>query len=381
MVFGRGNTRQPNPVNVGGGSGGSGGGSVPVTGATSPASLPDAQALAPTNVTLSSPGATFDSVTFSSAGSDRVFLLNQSTPSQNGVWVWNGAASSLTRPADFASALVLTIGKTIRVENGTVYGNTTWALNASTGSPITVDTTSQTWTGLNPSSGTFWNVGSGAPTSGIGLNGEMYLDDSSFNVWGPKATGAWPSAPTTAVIPNFGGLSTTFITSRWYPGSNSVGTAVLTAQNSAYAMPMPVNKTHTFVAIGFNVTVIGSTGGTVRLGIYADNGSGYPGALVLDAGTVAVATGTGAKTITISQTLTPGLYWLVAAPQGGTTQPTITTVAAVFIVGWFGCLSPGTGAGNEGWTVGSVSGALPGTFPTGGSVAGANAMPFTSLQA
>jgi hypothetical protein len=54
---------------------------------------------------------------------------------------------------------------------------------------------------------------------------------------------------------------------------------------------------------------------TYRLGIYQDNGSGVPGALILDAGTIDAST-TGQKSITISQSLS-GLIWLAAVEQGG----------------------------------------------------------------
>jgi len=50
-------------------------------------------------------------------------------------------------------------------------------------------------------------------------------------------------------------------------------------------------------------------GGLVRLGIYNDDGSGKPGSLLLDAGEIDAST-TGNKSITISQALNPGVYWL-----------------------------------------------------------------------
>ncbi len=54
-----------------------------------------------------------------------------------------------------------------------------------------------------------------------------------------------------------------------------------------------------------------------RLGIYGSDTNGRPASLVLDAGTVSTAT-TGFKTITISQQLTPGIYWLAIVPQAVT---------------------------------------------------------------
>ena len=54
-----------------------------------------------TSVTITAPGATIDGVAMTAG--DRVMLTGQSaTPSENGLWVWNGAAVAMTRPADWA---------------------------------------------------------------------------------------------------------------------------------------------------------------------------------------------------------------------------------------------------------------------------------------
>lgn len=50
------------------------------------------------NLNLSSPGATIDGV--SMASQDRVLVRSQTTPSQNGIYVWNGAAVAMTRALD-----------------------------------------------------------------------------------------------------------------------------------------------------------------------------------------------------------------------------------------------------------------------------------------
>lgn len=45
------------------------------------------------NITLSGPGATIDGVAM--AANDRVLVKDQSTASQNGIYIWNGGALSL----------------------------------------------------------------------------------------------------------------------------------------------------------------------------------------------------------------------------------------------------------------------------------------------
>ena len=74
------------------------------------------------NINLSSPGATIDGVTM--ASQDRVLVRNQSTQSQNGIYVWNGAATALTRSLD-ASTFAELEQAIITVEEGTDAG-TTW---------------------------------------------------------------------------------------------------------------------------------------------------------------------------------------------------------------------------------------------------------------
>jgi len=71
--------------------------------------------------------------------------------------------------------------------------------------------------------------------------------------------------------------------------------------------PIYVYSSTTYERIGIYVTAAGGVGSLARLGIYEDNG-GVPGDLVLDAGTVSIAS-TGHKLITINQTL-QGKYWL-----------------------------------------------------------------------
>lgn len=78
------------------------------------------------------------------------------------------------------------------------------------------------------------------------------------------------------------------------------------------AAPFPVHSAMTFDRIGIEVTTSAASG-VVRLGIYGDS-DGIPGSLILDAGTVDAST-TGAKEITISQQLTPGMYYVASVGQ------------------------------------------------------------------
>jgi len=43
--------------------------------------------------------------------------------------------------------------------------------------------------------------GSGAPSSGTGLDGQLYLNTATSDLWGPKASGAWPGSPLGRLMP------------------------------------------------------------------------------------------------------------------------------------------------------------------------------------
>jgi hypothetical protein len=72
---------------------------------------------------------------------DRVLVKNQSTGSQNGVYVVQAGAWG--RASDADSALELVPGRHVTVSEGTLYADTVWTLT--TNSPIVVDTTALTF--------------------------------------------------------------------------------------------------------------------------------------------------------------------------------------------------------------------------------------------
>lgn len=75
---------------------------------------------------------------------DRVLCIAQTVGSQNGIWVV--ATGAWTRPADFASGTVLNNGRSVSVLEGAIYANAIFTLATT---PVTVDTTNQSWTRPN----------------------------------------------------------------------------------------------------------------------------------------------------------------------------------------------------------------------------------------
>lgn len=92
------------------------------------------------NTTLSAPGATIDGLT--AANGEIFMLMGQSTASQNGPWVFNGAAAAMTRPTNWTSGTTATIGSFWDVREGT--NADTFVLMVTVGA-ITIDTTSVTF--------------------------------------------------------------------------------------------------------------------------------------------------------------------------------------------------------------------------------------------
>lgn len=75
------------------------------------------------NVTLTGPGTTIDGVTM--ANNDRVLLKDQTTQSQNGIYIYNGSAVAMTRAAD-ANTFAELEAAVVVVEEGTANGGSTW---------------------------------------------------------------------------------------------------------------------------------------------------------------------------------------------------------------------------------------------------------------
>lgn len=74
-----------------------------------------------TNVTLTGPGATIDGVTM--ANNDRVLVKNQTAAADNGLYIYNGAGTAMTRAAD-ASTFAELEQAVVTVEEGTSAGAT-----------------------------------------------------------------------------------------------------------------------------------------------------------------------------------------------------------------------------------------------------------------
>lgn len=167
----------------------------------------------------------------------------------------------------------------------------------------------------------------------------------------PALTGT-PTAPTATLGTNTTQLATTaFVeeavyfydntyTSLNYYTSTFNSTALFTMPASyQYFIPfyVPVSTSFDRIAIRAWSTYAGFST-TVRLGVY-NSSAGLPTTVLFDAGTVSVATANSLSTITITQTLSAGWYWLSCAVGTVSTTPTFygsSTFTAPLGVGQMG---------------------------------------------
>lgn len=105
-------------------------------------------------------GTTFVADGVTTANGDRVFLHEQTSPFENGIYQVSGIGSSvvLTRTYDADDATKLTDSCYISVEQGAVNRDTTWELV--TDNPITVGTTNLYYTRVTPDYGDYYRHGS-----------------------------------------------------------------------------------------------------------------------------------------------------------------------------------------------------------------------------
>jgi len=99
------------------------------------------------NVTLTGPGTAIDGVTLTSG--DRVLVKNQSTASQNGIYIFNGSGTAMTRTAD-ANTFDELEQAVVSVEEGTTNSGTTWRQTAVNG---TIDSTAVSWSTFGTAAG------------------------------------------------------------------------------------------------------------------------------------------------------------------------------------------------------------------------------------
>lgn len=134
------------------------------------------------NINLSSPGSTIDGITM--ATNDRVLVFNQSTASQNGIYIWNGSATPMTRALDASTSAELEQA-VVTVEEGTSAGTS----YRQTAINFTLDSGSITWTTFGTSAGAASTSSAGiaqiATQSEVntGTDANKYVTPATLSSW------------------------------------------------------------------------------------------------------------------------------------------------------------------------------------------------------
>lgn len=176
-------------------------------------------------------------------------------------------------------------------------------------------------------------VGEQGPQGAQGAQGSQGADSTVVGPQGPAGitisatapaatTVLWAdttvnSAPVGPIYNNYGYRPTAYYSSNYSVQNSPVFTAV---NNRTYYVPFVVYRDVTFDRTRVMTNSTYSGNGVTRMGIYAD-GLGIPSTLLLDAGTVATSAALTTYEITISATLSAGLYWLAVCQQTAPTTP------------------------------------------------------------
>ena len=148
--------------------------------------------------------------------------------------------------------------------------------------------------------------------------------------------------------------------SGYYPPShvslNSTGTAI--TADRLYGTPLVVPYKLTLASLMIFCTL--NPAGNVRLGVYRSDASYLPGALLLDAGAVAIGT-TGSKIAVVNRVLVPGVYWMAAVFD--TSTPTIRVGGLP--CAWMGFTSQSDLVFKDGVDAAFAYAALPDPFTAG----------------
>jgi hypothetical protein len=147
------------------------------------------------------------------------------------------------------------------------------------------------------------------------------------------------------------------VVGEWFEGP--IATTSTYAQPNGELMwrPFWVPRAMTLDRLGCEVTVGGGANAVTRLALASDDGTGKPGALLVDGGT-AVTTGTGDKNVTINQAVPAGLHWLGAVNQGAAAPPATLRLVGSDGLQFIYSAQPGTRVG-LGWIETGVTGAVP----------------------
>ena len=231
------------------------------------------------NINISSPGATHDGITLVSG--DRLLVASQTTASQNGIYVFNGGTSALTRASDADDQSEFTPARQVFVQSGTLYANTGWAVGNISKPVIGTDTITFTQVSgaasYTPGNGLSLN---GQQFSAVGVNGQIVVSGSGI---GLATTGVSAGTFTKVTVDTFGRVTSATNATPSDIGAQPVDTTLTALSNFNSNGLMVQTALDTFTSR----TITGTSG---RVSV--TNGDGVSGNPTIDLATSGVSAGT-----------------------------------------------------------------------------------------
>jgi hypothetical protein len=178
---------------------------------------------------------------------------------------------------------------------------------------------------------------SGLYTNGFPLSALPFTGNERLPLDTNLTAGAQPEseAATLSQLSSYFGGNLPLVASRFYglPAGATPGT-LLTVTGTLYAYPFYIAGPSTIKTLGIDTTT-GQTGGGAFIGMYTDNGAGYPGSLVTSSNnTTALIATSGAAVQNYTPTnplvLNSGWYWLASIFTATGTFPTVADVSATY---------------------------------------------------
>lgn len=149
----------------------------------------------------------------------------------------------------------------------------------------------------------------------------------------------------------------------YYPATGGSVTTSVIADGILSLAPLAFPRAVSVVELALEVTVAGGAGAIVRPCLYSDDGTGFPGSLLVDSGGLG-ATTAGVKTYTLPSPLAlpAGVYWMGSVTQGGASPgPTVRANAGFStIVGYLTAADAANS--NPSYSATGIAGAPPSSW-------------------